>query len=133
MKKQFCKINEDQDRQAWERQEQMFHQRQQQQPVREFRLVLNNKSLNKSTLKYIINNTEGYDPITLLNMVKEKILNRFRKNPQTKIRVVLSRTMVKLNPATGEETRDNAHFRGYSIYEGTDLDELYQKMVDKIL
>ena len=43
--------------------------------------------------------------------------------------------MVITNPATGEQTRDDAHFssKQETILEGADLDETYQKMNEKIL
>ena len=67
--------------------------------------------------------------------MKELILSKLREDPQTKVRVILLCTMVKSNPAIGEETRDDAHFssRQEAIYEGTDLEEVYQDMKDKIL
>ena len=67
--------------------------------------------------------------------MKELILNKLREYPQSKVCVSLSCSMVKSNPANGEETRDNAHFssRQETIYEGTDLKEVYQDMKDKIL
>ena len=99
-----------------------------------FKLVLEKTSLNKATNKYVINETGGYDPITLLNIVKKLILSKLRENPQTKVRISILCTMVKSNPASGEETRDNAHFSSrQKIYEGMDLEEEYQDIIDKIL
>ena len=91
--------------------------------------------MNKATNKYVINETEGYDLITLLNVVKELILSKLRVNPQTKARMILFCTMVKSNPATGEETRDTAHFssKQETIYKGTDLEEVYKDINDQIL
>ena len=105
------------------------------QPKPNFKLVLDKESLHKSTLKYVINETNGYDPIILLKAVKEIILNKLRENPLTRARMVLSCMMVKSNPTTGEETRDIGHFSSNqeTIFEETDLEDLYQKMVDKIL
>ena len=60
----------------------------------DFKLVLEKSALNKSTAKYVINETEGYDPITFLNMVKETILDKIRENPNSKVRVNLPCTMV---------------------------------------
>ena len=67
--------------------------------------------------------------------MKEAILNKLRENPLTRARMVLSCMMVKSNLATGEETRDIGHFSSNqeTIHEGTDLEELYQGMIEKIL
>ena len=65
------------------------------QPKPNFSLVLDKESLNKSTVKYVINETDGYDPIALFKAVKETILNKLRENPPTKVRMVLLCTMVK--------------------------------------
>ena len=55
-------------------------------------------------------------------------------NPQSKVCVNLPCTMVQLNPATGEEIRDDAHFGSIqeTIYQGTDIEEVYQVIKDKI-
>ena len=53
-------------------------------PQSNFRLVLDKESLNKSTVKYVINETYGYDPVTFLNAVKGIILSKLREIPQTK-------------------------------------------------
>ena len=43
--------------------------------------------------------------------------------------------MKKTNPATGEETTDNAHFHSYyeEIFDGSNFDEIYEKMTQKII
>ena len=43
--------------------------------------------------------------------------------------------MVKENPATGKETIDDTHFSSKQeiIFEGTCLEETYEKMKEKIL
>ena len=52
-----------------------------------------------------------------------------------KIHIILSCTMLKSDPKTGEEIRSPAYFKSNQevIYEGTDLEEVYQEMTDKIL
>ena len=104
-------------------------------PQPNFRLVLEKTSLNRVTNKYVIKETDGYDPVVFLNTVKGLILSKLRESPQSKVRASIICTMVKSDPATGVETRDNAHFssRQETIYEGTDLEEVYQDMKDKIL
>ena len=62
----------------------------------DFKLVLERSALNKSTAKYVINDPGNYDPVTFLNMVKERILNKRRENPRSKICMNLPCTMVKL-------------------------------------
>ena len=104
-------------------------------PQPNFRLVVDKTSLSGVTNKYVIKETDRYDPLTLLNVVKEVILNKLRENPQTKTCMSVSCTMVKSNHATGEETRNDAHFssKQETIYEGTDLEDVYKNMENKIL
>ena len=64
-------------------------------PQPNFKLVLEKTSLNDVTKKYVIKDTKGYDPITFLNTVKGIIPSKLREDPQTKVRMSLSCTMVK--------------------------------------
>ena len=43
--------------------------------------------------------------------------------------------MEKRHPVTGEETIDKVHFHSYyeEIFAGTNLDETYERMKDKII
>ena len=85
--------------------------------------------------KNAINDPGNYDPVSFLNMVKETILNKIKENPQSKVHVNLVCTMIKSKPDADKEIRDVAHFssKQETIHEGTDLEEVYQTMKDKIL
>ena len=41
----------------------------------------------------------------------------------------------EINPATGEETIDKAHFHSFyeTIFVGSNFDEIYEKMIHKII
>ena len=91
--------------------------------------------MNKSTVKYVINDPGNYDPVNFLNMVKETILNKIRENPQSKVCMNLQCIMVKSNPATGEKIRDHAHFssKQETIHKGTDVEEVYKTVKNIII
>ena len=74
------------------------------------------------------------DPLSLLETIKELVIEKFKKYPITKQQLTLELIMSKSNPATGEETKTNAHFHSHyeKIYEGTNFDEIFDKMKDKI-
>ena len=74
------------------------------------------------------------DPLSLLKTIKPLVFEKFKKYPITKQQITLECTMSKTNPATGEETKTNAHFHSHyeEIYEGTNFDETFDRMKDKI-
>ena len=78
---------------------------------------------------------EKYSPEFFLDFVKNLVLVKFKENPNTKQRLVLICEMIKTNPATGKETVDDAPFSSKQefILKGTNLEEIYQKMKDKII
>ena len=76
-----------------------------------------------------------YDPLSLLGKIKLLVMKKFKKYPSTKQQLTLVCLMKKTNPVTGEETIDKAHFHSYyeEIFEGSNFDEIYEKMKDKII
>ena len=76
-----------------------------------------------------------YDPISLLRKIKPLVLEKLKQNPSTKQQITLECLMKKTNPATGETTIDKTHFHSYyeEIFSGSNFDEIYEKMLQKII
>ena len=76
-----------------------------------------------------------YSPLSLLEKVKPLVLEKFKKFPNTKQQLTFQCNMKKTNPATGETKTDNPHFHSHQhlILEGSDFDEIFEKMKDKII
>ena len=78
-----------------------------------FELVLHKTALNKSTKKFIVKDSDElarFDPVTLFFLMKDIIISKLKENLQTKARIGVSCTLIKSNPATGEEIKNEAHF-----------------------
>ena len=75
------------------------------------------------------------DPLTVLKKIKPLVIEKFKKYPSTKQQITLVCLMKKTNPATGEETVDNAHFHSYyeEIFDGSNFGEIYEKMKQKVI
>ena len=102
----------------------------------EFKL---DKEALKVTKRYEIDLKEVglslYDPLSLLKKIKPLVIKKFKKYPSTKQQITLVCLMKKTNPATGEETTDNAHFHSYyeEIFDGSNFDEIYEKITQKVI
>ena len=81
------------------------------------------------TNQYVINGVEGYGPLKFLNEAKPAIINIFNSNRNIKTILYLHVLM-----SQGETMKEFAfHSKGLKlILEGTDLNEIYDEMVDEI-
>ena len=75
------------------------------------------------------------DPLNVLKKVKPLVFEKFKENPKTKQNLSLICLMEKLNPLTGEKVIKEANFNSKykEIFEGSNLQEIYQKMTDEII
>ena len=76
-----------------------------------------------------------FSPLSLLEEVKPLVLEKFKEFPNTKQQLTLQCIMKKSNPATGEIKTDEPHFHSHQhkFLEGSDFDEIFEKMKDKII
>ena len=80
------------------------------------------------TYQYVINNVPGYGPIEFLNEAKPAIINIFNSNRNIKTILYLYCFM-----SQGERMKEFAfHSSIKLILEGTDLNEIYDEMVEEI-
>ena len=92
-------------------------------------------ALRGFTTKYTIEGQAGYDPSMFFNEVKESVIKLFQSNPSTKVMLSFKCDMERLDIKTGEVVFNLTYFySGTKVnLEGTDVNDLYQKMTDKIL
>ena len=102
---------------------------------RSFELKESKSALRKFTMQYTIEGREGYDPESFMRDVKQAVINLLRKNRRTKVKLILRCNMEKNNISTGEVITLKTAFNSKPEVnlEGTDVDDLYNTMVDIVL
>ena len=92
-------------------------------------------ALRKFTMQYVIEGRAGYDPESFMADVKRSVINFLRNNRRTKVKLILRCNMEKNNISTGEVITHKAAFNSKPEVnlEGTDVDDLYSTMVDRVL
>ena len=92
-------------------------------------------ALRGFTTKYTIEGQAGYDPSTFFNKVKESVIDFLKSNPSTKVMLSLKCVMERQDIKMGKVIFNLPYFRsGTEVnLRGTDVNDLYQKMTDKIL
>ena len=92
-------------------------------------------ALKKFAIQYEIDGKDGYDPESFLKALKPSIVSLLGKNRGIKVKLVLSCTMEKTNPSTGKSVTQDASFHSKVEVnlEGTDISDLYNTMVDRVL
>ena len=86
------------------------------------------------TKQYTIEGRGGIDPESFLNAVQPLVIHLLSKNRQTKVNLVLSCIMERVDIKTGEVETADVPFCSKTevILEATDVTELYRNAVDKI-
>ena len=100
-----------------------------------FKLVESASALKQFATQYSIEGEKGYGPLSFLRVVKPTILNFLREHYNIKIKLILKCFMTKTDISSGEEVNTTAflHSKMETVFKGTDLDELYNTVVDKIM
>ena len=105
-------------------------------PRQPFEVRESSSALRRFTTQYTIDGREGYDPQSFLNAVRQNVTNLLRNNRRTRVKLILNcnMEMVSIVSETGT-TIDPASFHSNVEVnlEGTDVDELYDAMVDRAL
>ena len=85
--------------------------------------------------QYVVEGIAGTDAVTFLNGVKAEVMNLLSKNCQTKVNMVLSCEMERVDMKSGEVTNTVAPFVSMTeiVLGGTDVGELCDKASDQIL
>ena len=92
-------------------------------------------ALRKFTMQYVIEGRAGYDPESFMADVKQSVINFLKNNRRTKVKLILRCNMEKNNISTGEVIVNKTSFSSKPEVnlEGTDVDDLYSTMVDRVL
>ena len=93
-------------------------------------------ALRRFTTQYVIDGREGYDATSFLNTVRRDVTNLLRNNRRTRIKLILRCNMerVSIVSETGTIVEPAAFHSNVEVnLEGTDVDELYDAMVDRAL
>ena len=100
-----------------------------------YELKESKSALRKFTMQYVIEGRVGYDPQSFMLDVKQAVINFLRKTRRTKVKLILRCNMEKNNISTGEVIthKTSFHSKPEVTLEGTDVDDLYNTMVDRVL
>ena len=100
-----------------------------------FQLKEPKSALKKFAIKYRIDGSNGYDPESFLLNSKQPITNRMIHSRQTKVKLILSCMMEKVDLKSGEVMAKEAAFHSKTEVnlESTDCNELFSKMKETVL
>ena len=89
-------------------------------------------AFNNFTDQYVIDGSDIYDGLSFLKEAKNSIINVLESNRGIKARLYFNCVMVRI--AGGYEVRDNSYFHSglKIILENTNVEEVYEEMVDEI-
>ena len=93
-------------------------------------------ALRKFTTQYTIEGREGYEPQSFLREVRRTVTNLLRNNRRTKVKLILRCNMERVSILSEDGTiTDSAAFHSNVEVnlEGTDVNDLYNTMVDRNL
>ena len=92
-------------------------------------------ALKQFATKYTIEGRPGYDAETFMQCAKHSITDLLKRRRQTKVKMVLCCKMKKTDIKTGKTIERDAYFHSDQEVnlESTDVDGLYDKMVDTMM
>ena len=92
-------------------------------------------ALGEFVNEYVITSRDVYNPDSFIDATKETVINLLENNRQTKVRLILICIMERTEIKTGRViVKDAAFHSEQEIYlEGTDTDEMYMKMKDRVI
>ena len=91
--------------------------------------------MKKFPIQYRIDGSNGYDPESFLLNYKQPITNRMINSRQTKVKVILSCMMEKVDLKSGEVIAKEAAFHSKTEInlESTDCNELFSRVKETVL
>ena len=100
-----------------------------------FQPTLSKSALKNFAIQYGIKGSNGYDPKSFLLYAKQLITHHVINTRQTKVKLILSCMMEKVDLKTGEVIAKEAAFHSKTEVnlENTDSNELFSKMNETIL
>ena len=92
-------------------------------------------ALRRFTTQYVIKGKYGYDPQSFMRDARGVVINLLRKNRKIKVKLILRCNMEKISLSTGYVImhKTSFHSKAEVNLEGTDVDDLYDAMTDRVL
>ena len=92
-------------------------------------------ALRRFTTQYVIEGKYGYDPQSIMRDARRVVINLLRKNRKIKVKLILRCNMEKISLSTGYVImhKTSFHSKAEVNLEGTDVDDLYDAMTDRVL
>src|SRR5258708_4408044 len=100
-----------------------------------FEIRESNSAVRGFAKQHIIDGINGIDPGSFLKNIQSQVVVHIRKNPQTKINLVLWCIMERSDINSGKVITEKKHFVSKTdvLLAGTNVKELYKNAVDTIL
>ena len=92
-------------------------------------------ALRKFARRFTIDEKRGYDPQTFLNALRNLVLQFFRDNKNTKVKLILKCKMQRTDLVTSRVDEVDADFHSEieENLEGTNENEFYEDMIERIV
>src|SRR5271157_5394427 len=103
--------------------------------LKKFQIRESKSAIKGFAKQYTIDGMEGIDAVSFLNSVRPQVLSQISGNPMTKINIVLTCTMERVDMRSGEVITAECPFVSKTevVLAGTDVNEIYRNASDKIL
>src|ERR1043165_9377466 len=100
-----------------------------------FKSVQTATAIKGFTTQHTINGADGIDAATFLNITRPLVVDLLARNRQTKINMVLTCTMERVDMKSGEVVSNDIPFRTKTevVLDASDVNEIFNTAKDKIL
>ena len=100
-----------------------------------FKIDQSASAIKGFTTQHTVKGVDGIDAVNFIKIVRPQVVDLLTRNRQTKINMVLTCTMERVDIKTGEVNSNDIPFRTMTevILEATDVNEIYDKAKDKIM
>src|SRR5271157_1231131 len=103
--------------------------------LKKFEIRESKSAIKGFAKQYTIDGMEGIDAVSFLNSVRPQVISQISRNPMTKINIVLTCIMERVDMKSGEVITAECPFVSKTevVLAATDVNELYNNVRDKIL
>src|SRR6218665_3123226 len=102
--------------------------------TKKFKIRKTASAIKGFTKQYTIDGTSGIDSLSFLNAVRPHVVNLLSENRQTKINLVLTCAIERVDMQTGQEESAHTPFVSKTevILDATDINEIYSNAISRI-
>src|SRR6218665_856450 len=103
-------------------------------PTKKFKIRKTASAIKGFTQQYTVDGTSGIDALSFLNAVRPHVVNLLSENRQTKINLVLTCAMERVDMQTRQEESTHSPFVSKTevILDATDINEIYSNAISRI-